>query len=387
MNDATRPALDRWFERTFGDDAPKRLGTGWASGVTSVFFGGSALGAVLVLRHPEWLSTAQFREIYPLPTIRALIEGLIVIAFLAGCISLLLRAKKVLGLTGAALAIGAAFLGGGGVQIDADFDRPVTLGLDWFLLNLFLLALVFVPIERLFPKWPEQGTFRVGWTTDTIHFFASHVFVQTLSLLILLPATAIAGMWQPSGLQAAVRSQPLWLQFLEVVLMADLAQYAVHRTFHVVPSLWRFHSIHHSSVALDWLAGSRLHVVDVLVTRSLVLLPLFLLGFEQRALEAYLVFVSMHAVFIHANLRFDFGALEKLVVMPRFHHWHHAAAEEARDRNFAVHLPWLDALFGSRYLPEDAWPDRYGIEGDPVPPGYLGQLAYPFTKPSSPTSS
>ena len=60
------------FERTLGDDAPKRLGTGWASGVTSVFLGALALGAVLVLRHPEWLSTAQFRELYPLAMIRAL---------------------------------------------------------------------------------------------------------------------------------------------------------------------------------------------------------------------------------------------------------------------------------------------------------------------------
>ncbi len=324
----------------------------------------------------------------PLATIRALIEGLIIVAFLAGCVSLLLRARKVLGLTGAALAIGAALLGGGEVQIQGDFDRPVALGLDWFLLNLFLLALVFAPLERLFPKWPEQGTFRIGWTTDTIHFFASHVFVQALSLLILLPATSIAALWQPAGLQAWVSSQPLWLQFIEVVLVADLAQYAVHRTFHVVPSLWRFHAIHHSSVALDWLAGSRLHVVDVLATRSLVLLPLFLLGFEQRALEAYLVFVSLRAVFIHANLRFDFGPLERFVVLPRFHHWHHAAADAARDRNFAVHLPWLDSLFGSSYLPENAWPDRYGIEGDPVPPGYLGQLTYPFVKkPPAPTSS
>jgi lathosterol oxidase len=129
---------------------------------------------------------------------------------------------------------------------------------------------------------------------------------------------------------------------------------------------------------MDWLAGSRLHVVDAVVTRGLVLVPLHLAGFAEPALYAYLVFVSFHAVFIHANVRFSFGALESLLVTPRFHHWHHAAAAEARDRNFAVHLPWLDGLFGTTHFPRGEWPDRYGIAGDPVPEGYLGQLAYPF---------
>ena len=46
-----------------------------------------------------------------------------------------------------------------------------------------------------------------------------------------------------------------------------LREYAVHRLFHRVPWLWRFHAIHHSSRALDWLAGSRLHLVDIVVMR------------------------------------------------------------------------------------------------------------------------
>jgi len=376
--EAPRPLLDLWLERLFGDDEPAHLGSGWASGVASVFLGAIALGSVLVFWFPEWLSTAQFRRLYPMPLLRGLIEVVIGVAFLAGGLSLLLRRRKVLGFTGCALALLAALLGGGRVAVEGDLDRPATLGLDWFLLNLFLLALVFVPLERLFPRWRDQSPFRIGWTTDAVHFFASHVLVQALSLLILLPATTLAALWRPDGLQASVRAQPLWLQFLEVLLLADLAQYSVHRAFHQVPLLWRFHAIHHSSRALDWLAGSRLHLLDVVVTRGLVLVPLFLLGFAQPALHAYLVFVSFHAVFIHANVRFRLAALEPILVPPRFHHWHHAAAPEARDRNFAVHLPWLDRLFGTAYLPREGWPPDYGIAGDPVPEGYLEQLAYPL---------
>jgi lathosterol oxidase len=376
-----RPALDRWAERWLGDSEAAHLGSGWLSGTASVFLGLVAFGGVAVLWFPGWLSTERFRPLYPLPVIRALIEASLVLAFGLGALSAALRRRKVLGLGGMGLALLGSLLGGGNVATGSASGTPLSLGLDWFLLNLFLLALLFVPLERLFPRRPEQGVFRAGWTTDLVHFGASHVFVQALSFLILLPATGLARLWQPAGLQAVVRAQPLWLQVLECVLVADLAQYAIHRAFHRVPLLWRFHAVHHSSESLDWLAGSRLHLVDVLVTRAGVLVPLFLLGFAQRALEAYLVFVSFHAVFIHSNLRFRFHALEPFLVTPRFHHWHHASAPEARDRNFAVHLPWLDRLFGSQHLPEGDWPAAYGIEGRPVPPGWLDQASYPFRSP------
>jgi hypothetical protein len=48
------------------------------------------------------------------------------------------------------------------------------------------------------------------------------------------------------------------------------------------------------------------------------------------------------------------------------------------DKNFAVHLPVIDLVFGTFHLPGHRWPARYGLEGDPVPESYLRQLAYPF---------
>lgn len=378
--DPRRAPLDRWFQRVFDDNAPSRLGTGWASGVVGVFLGGLALGAVMVLWFPSWLSTARFRALYPLPFLRAVIEGIIVLAFLSSVTSLLLRRRKVLGLTGCGLSLIAALLGGGSVEVEAGIRSGATVGLDWFLLNLLLLALLFVPLERLFPKRGEQSTFRPEWTTDGAYFLVSHALVQASSFFILLPATALGRVWHPEGVQATIRSQPFLLQFLEIVLVADLAQYAVHRAFHQVPALWPFHAIHHSSRDLDWLAGSRLHLLDAVATRALVLVPLSVLGFGEGALGAYLVFVSFHAVFIHANVRFRLTALEPVLVTPRFHHWHHAAEPEARDRNFAVHLPWLDRLFGTAYFPAARWPSEYGLEEDDVPTGYLPQLAYPFTR-------
>jgi len=371
-----RPPLERLLARAFADTEDTRFGSGWMSGIASVFLGSLALLGVIAFWFPGVLTSAEFRAAYPVPLLRALLEVAIGLAFLLGTMSLALRRRKMLGLTGIALAITATLAGGGGVPIRSDFDQRLTVGVDWFVLNLLLLATVFVPLERTFPRLPAQTTFRFGWTTDGAHFMVSHLAVQVLTFMTLLPATALAQFWQSAGLRQAIASQPLVLQVVEIVTVADLMQYWIHRAFHRVPWLWRFHAVHHSSRALDWLAGSRLHVVDVIATRGLVLVPVFLLGFAHGALYAYLVFVSFHAVFIHANVRFRFGWLDHLIATPRVHHWHHAVAPI--DKNFAVHLPVLDRLFGTQHLPGEAWPEAYGLAGHPVPEGWLVQLVYPL---------
>lgn len=370
--------LDPLFKRLFGDDEPEDLGSGWWSGVVSVFLGVLGLFGALCLRFPEWLTTPSVRQAVPLEAAHALIQGALAIAFFAGFLSALLRRRKVLGLTGLSLALLGALIGSAAPPPAPLGDRGV-LGLDWFALSLLLTTLVFVPMERAFPLRRAQGPFRPGWTTDVAHFFVSHLLVQVSLFMTLVPARVFFGWASTPGLRALVSSQPLWLQFLEIVLVADLTEYAIHRLFHRVPFFWRFHAIHHSARAMDWLAGSRLHLVDILLTRGLTFVPIFVLGFSEPAVYAYLVFVSFHAVFIHANVRFDLASIEGWIATPRFHHWHHSAAREAVDRNFAVHLPLIDRLFGSYYAPAGEWPEAYGIASNPVPEGYVDQAVWPFT--------
>lgn len=363
----------------FGDDAPATVGTGWISGTLSVFLGSLAIGAVLCFRFPALLTAPELRAVYPLPLVRAVLHAGIVAGFGLGLVSTLLRRRKALGLAGMALALAATLLGGPDVPVATPVTRAPHLGLDWFLLSLFLWALVFVPLERLAPLRPEQRILRREWTTDLGWFFASHVAVQALSLVVMWPAVALAPRLAVPAVQASVARLPTLVQLAAVVVVADLAQYWAHRAFHEVPLLWRFHRVHHSSAALDWLAGSRLHLVDVVATRALVLLPLAVLGFAPAAIYAYLTLVSVHAVFIHANFAPRARVLERMVVMPRFHHWHHAAEAAAVNRNYAVHLPWLDRIFGTAYEP-GRWPRAYGLVGEEAPAGLLGQLAWPFRR-------
>lgn len=181
------------------------------------------------------------------------------------------------------------------------------------------------------------------------------------------------------AIRTFVSGQHYVLQFIGIMIIADLTQYWVHRTFHQIPFLWRFHAIHHSAQTMDWLAGSRLHLVDIAVTRALSYLPIYLLGFAEGPLFAYIIFVSFHATFIHSNFRFEFGPLKWLFATPRFHHWHHTADLTFADKNFAVHLPFIDRIFGTYYFPKTQWPERYGVDDPEVPSsGFFAQLSYPF---------
>ena len=108
-------------------------------------------------------------------------------------------------------------------------------------------------------------------------------------------------------------------------------------------------------------------------------MPIYVLGFNDGPLFAYIVLVSAQATFIHANVRFDFGLLKWVVATPQYHHWHHANEVEAFNKNFAVHLPLIDAVFGTMYLPP-RWPRAYGLANDAAPDGYVRQFVCPFRR-------
>jgi sterol desaturase/sphingolipid hydroxylase (fatty acid hydroxylase superfamily) len=369
---------DEFFRKTFGDEEPTGIGSGWISGVSSVFLGLLGLGGTLCLRFPQLLTLPDARAKYPVEIMRVLIQGVILTAFVLAAVSAIFRQRKVLALTGAALALAATALGGGTVPLPQEVATKTGIGLDWFLLDLLVMTIVFVPLERIWALHPAQGTFRKEWTTDAFYFVATHLPAQVITFLMLLPAALAAPWLAIPELQAFVRGWPFVVQLFAVILVADLSQYAVHLMFHKIPFLWRFHAVHHSIRTLDWIAGSRSHFFDIVLTRGLIMIPLALCGFSQGAIVGYILFVSFHATFSHTDFRPRTIWLENYLVTPRYHHWHHSSEDEAIDCNFAIHFPWIDRMFGTCHFPKDAWPKSYGLHGPNVRPGFFRQFIDPF---------
>lgn len=371
--------LEQRINEMFGDKDPTGFGTGWWSGVLSTFFGVLAFGAVVCLHFPQLFSSPDLRPYYPMHLIRLLIQAVIVGAIFFGVMSAMLRKKKILALTGMLFALGATLLGGASVPINGNLGNGPAIGLDWFLLDMLMMTLIFSPIEVLWPAYPKQSVFRSGWLTDIVYFLSTHLPIQITTFLIMLPALQLTSILNIPSVVRAVGHLPWVVQFFLAVVVADLAEYLIHRAFHTVPFLWRFHAIHHSSQSLDWIAGSRSHIVDDIAVRGFILIPMMLV-FPHNMLLAYLFFVNLHATWTHCNFGPTIKWLEPFLIQPRYHHWHHTSQTEAIDRNFAIHFPWIDRIFGTHYLPESAWPHTYGLHNEKIPDGFWGQAFYPFTR-------
>jgi sterol desaturase/sphingolipid hydroxylase (fatty acid hydroxylase superfamily) len=101
---------------------------------------------------------------------------------------------------------------------------------------------------------------------------------------------------------------------------------------------------------------------------------MFVLGFSDTAMHAYIFLVYLYSTFVHANLAWRLGWMERFLVTPRFHHWHHGIEKEAIDVNFAVHFPILDRIFGTYFLPKIGGRRVMGISGPSGAEGLPGAV-------------
>ena len=238
-----------------------------------------------------------------------------------------------------------------------------------------LSILLIVPLERIMPRH-QIRTFRPQLLTDFFHHFVSG-FIGFVPLIFLYP---ILGGFQFQSLSSVIQSQPIWLQILEALVLSEFLVYWGHRFSHEVPLLWRFHSVHHSSENLDWLAGERRHPIDQFYMSLFVGIPMVLSGFSLVDLLIVGVLQNLWDMTIHANLRWRLKFLDGIWVTSEFHHWHHSVDKDARDKNYSGALPIFDWLFRTYHLPSDKKPGPYGIDSH-MPETYVGQLIQPFALP------
>lgn len=356
-----------------------RPGTGMITGVIALLLAILCFLGVLAFHFPEYLTTPQLRRSYSVEAMRALLYGSMVAAGALALFNIVLGRARWLAFGAFVLVALSALLGGHKVPVGDFADHTPYIGLDWFILDLLGSSLIFIFIEKLFALRRDQPVFRAEWQTDFHHFIVNHMVVGFVLLATNLAVHRLFGWAAHEGVRGWVQGLNFFVALFLIVLVADLVQYWTHRAYHEVPLLWRLHAVHHSVKSMDWLAGSRQHIVELLITRTLVLAPIYVLGFSKEVIDAYIVIVGFQAVFNHANVSVRLGPLRYLVVTPNFHHWHHAQDDEAIDRNYAAHFAFLDHLFGTAVQSERAWPQRYGVQGDYVPDGFFRQLVFPFT--------
>ena len=356
-----------------------RSGKGMVSGVIALILATLVFLGVLVFHFPEYLSTPQLRKQYNVDLMRQLLYWSMVLAGGLSLFNVVRGRARWLALWTFVLIAASALLGGHKVPVNDFPDNTPYIGLDWFVLDLLGSSLIFIFIEKLFALRRDQPVFRPEWQTDLHHFIVNHMVVGFVLLATNLLVHKLFGWAAHDGIRGWVANLNFFVAVFLIVLVADLVQYWTHRAYHEVPLLWRLHAVHHSVKSMDWLAGSRQHIIELLITRTLVLAPIYVLGFSKEVIDAYIVIVGFQAVFNHANVSVRLGPLRYVIVTPNFHHWHHSQDKEALDRNYAAHFAFLDYAFGTAVKADREWPERYGVLGDYVPNGFLKQLVFPFT--------
>lgn len=169
-----------------------------------------------------------------------------------------------------------------------------------------------------------------------------------LGLMSLIAGPVI--LWVLERVTGAV-SPLITAPFLLQLLALDLWTYAMHRAYHRVPLLWRFHAPHHLDEHLDLSSAFRFHIGEILISGLARLIPALALGIEIETLLLFEALLLSSAAFHHSNIALPplcERILSPIIVTPGIHWVHHHNIRSDTDANYGAILSLWDRLFASR---------------------------------------
>jgi sterol desaturase/sphingolipid hydroxylase (fatty acid hydroxylase superfamily) len=219
--------------------------------------------------------------------------------------------------------------------------------------------------ERFWPA-ERRPVLARGHVQDAC-FLALHAIV-VIPLMTLLSVGAATLIGDHAGWieLRSTQSWPAWLLVPLTIVAMDGANWLAHYADHKLEPLWRFHALHHSQEELSVLTSFRAHPLMHTTGFILATIPVVVL-MPTRAIAPVLITIYVCiGTLQHANLRWTFGPLGRVIVSPAYHRLHHATDNQAV--NLGVVLTIWDVLIGrARFPSRRAAAGRTGLDGRPVP--------------------
>ena len=214
---------------------------------------------------------------------------------------------------------------------------------------LFAWVGIIIAWERLSPYRKGLPFFRDGFWVDFVWYtLIQSYFLKILIFNYIIPVIQNGIHWHGF---AFFREWSIAEQVLFFLITHDLYIYLFHRMQHASKLLWRTHEAHHSGKEVDFLAGSRSHVVEIIINQTIEFAPIVLLGAHPEVIPIKALLDAMFGMFIHANVNVKFGKLKYFLNSPELHLWHHANYREVFHANFSTKFSVWDYLFGTVYDP------------------------------------
>ena len=171
----------------------------------------------------------------------------------------------------------------------------------------------------------------------------------------------------------------------------DFVDWLAHLGNHLVTSLWRLHAVHHSQEELSILTTFRAHPL-VHVSFLISAIPILAISSNAATPAVVLTVYACLGALPHANVRWTYGPVGRVLISPAYHRIHHSAIGRI-DINLGTVFTVWDLLSRRAVFPRP--PARgglpTGLAGRPVPVEqaggrprlartFLSQWAEPFTQ-------
>ena len=223
---------------------------------------------------------------------------------------------------------------------------------------LVVTVITIIILERKFPYTKGLPFFREGFWVDLVWY----TLIQSYFLKILIFDYIILPVDHHFDLSSLhlVSSWPIYLQVLFFFVIHDFYIYWFHRAQHSSKILWRTHEAHHSVKHIDWMAGSRSHVMEIIINQTIEFAPIILLGADPMVVPIKACMDAVWGMYIHSNINVKSGWLQYIINGPEMHQWHHAEDVKVYHANFSTKLAIWDWLFGTAYLPNHK-PIEFGL--------------------------
>jgi len=218
--------------------------------------------------------------------------------------------------------------------------------------------------ERIWPA-ERRPVLARGHVQDA-GFVALHaIVVIPLMTLLSVGAAALIGHLRWIELRSTAH-WPGWLLVPLTLAAMDAANWVAHYADHRLGPLWRFHALHHSQEELSVLTSFRAHPLMHTTGFLLATVPVVALMPTRPVAPVLITIYVCIGTLQHANLRWTFGPVGRVIVSPAYHRLHHAP--DTQHVNLGVVLTIWDVLAGrARFPSRGDSAGRTGLEGRPIP--------------------